>query len=29
MMARLVRHVGQLWPGGGWLLPLPFVVWGI
>jgi hypothetical protein len=29
MMTRLVRHVGKLWPGGGWLLPLPFVLWGI
>jgi hypothetical protein len=29
MMRRLVRHVGRLWPGGGWLLPLPFALWGI
>jgi hypothetical protein len=25
--ARLVQHVRRLWPGAGWLLPLPFVAW--
>jgi hypothetical protein len=25
----MIRHVSRLWPGGGWLLPLPFVLWGI
>lgn len=29
MTARLLRHVGQLWPAGGWVLPLPFTAWGI
>jgi hypothetical protein len=29
MMARLLRHVARLWPGFGWLMPLPFVLWGI
>jgi inositol phosphorylceramide synthase catalytic subunit len=27
VIRRFVRHVGDLWPRGGWLLPLPFVVW--
>lgn len=24
-----VQHVRALWPRGGWLLPLPFVIWGV
>ncbi len=26
---RPIRHVGRLWPAGGWLLPLPFALWGV
>jgi hypothetical protein len=29
MIARLLRHTGAPWPTGGWLLPLPFTLWGI
>jgi hypothetical protein len=29
MIRRWLRHVGALWPAGGWLLPLPFALWGI
>jgi hypothetical protein len=29
MIQRLLRHVRGLWPGAGWLLPLPFALWGI
>ncbi len=29
MIRRVLRHVAALWPGGGWLLPLPFVLWGV
>lgn len=29
MIQRLVRHVNTLWPGAGWLLPLPFALWGV
>jgi hypothetical protein len=28
MMGRLLRHVHGLWPTAGWLLPLPFALWG-
>ena len=27
-MNRLWKHVRSLWPGWGWLTPLPFVLWG-
>lgn len=26
---RALDHVRALWPGAGWLLPLPFVAWGL
>jgi membrane-associated phospholipid phosphatase len=29
MMRASLAHVRRLWPGGGWLLPLPFVFWGL
>jgi hypothetical protein len=29
MIRRFLRHLGALWPTGGWLLPLPFTIWGI
>jgi len=24
----MLRHIRSLWPGAGWLLPLPFALWG-
>jgi membrane-associated phospholipid phosphatase len=29
VIGRLLRHVGGLWPAGGWILPLPFLFWSV